>query len=249
MTVIELITNALQDLEELEEGETPTADAAAVGLSRLNDWIDANANESLLVYTLTRVQWALGSAPNYTVGPQGTINMQRPAAPSDITSIGYFDTSLSTPYQDFQVQLVEDAYYQAIPQKALTSTYPQLFHYNATLIAADPDNTDGWGTLTPWPIPTSTSLIGFLYYKTVVDEFTSLTQTILLPKGYRRFFRTSLAIEMAATFGLPVPPQVASAAREGSMTIKRKNVRIDDMLLGYQDGRYDINSDTTIIRR
>lgn len=242
-TVIQLITSALQDLQELQAGETPDADAAAVGLSRLNDWIDANKNEGLLVYTITRTTWALGSAPNYTVGSQGTINMQRPASPEDITNIGYYDTSLSTPYQDFQVALFTDAQYQAVPQKALTSTYPQAFHFNATYGA------DGWATLTPWPIPTSTSLRGFLYAKTTVDEFAALSDVILLPPGYRRFFRTSLAIELASAFGLPVPPQVAQAARDGNITIKRKNVRSMDMNTPFDGGMYDINSDTTIIRR
>jgi hypothetical protein len=243
VTVHELITAALQDLQELESGETANADDAATGLARLNDWIDSNANENLLVYTLTRTSWALGSAPFYTVGLQGTLNMQRPASPSDISSIGYYDTSLSTPYQDVQVSLYTDLEYQAIAQKALTSTYPQAFHYNATF------GTDGWGTLTPWPIPTSTSLRGFLYTKTVVEEFADITDEILLPKGYRRFFRTNLAIELASAFGLPVPEQVAKAARETGITIKSKNVRTEEMASPFDAQQYDINSDVIRIRR
>jgi len=243
VTVIEIITAALQDLQELQAGETPDSDAAAVGLARLNDWIDANANEPLLVYTKTRTTWSLGSAPFYTVGPQGTLNMQRPDSPEDIVAIGYYDTSLTVPYQDIPIGLFSDDAYENIPQKSLTSTYPQGFHYNATF------GTDGWGTLTPWPIPTSISLRGYIYAKTVVDEFASLTDEILLPKGYRRFFRTSLAIELASAFGLPVPPQVAEAARTGGITIKRKNVRSQDMSTPFDGGIYDIKSDTTIIRR
>lgn len=243
MTVIELITAALQDLQELQAGETPDADAAAVGLSRLNDWIDDIKNDGLLVYTITRTTWSLGSAPFYTVGDQGTLNMQRPSSPQDIESLGYFDTSLSTPYQDIPVSLFTDAAYQNIPQKALTSTYPQGFHYNPTY------GTDGWGTLTPWPIPTSTSLNGYLYTKTTVDEFTELSQEILLPAGYRRFFRTSLAIELASAFGLQVPPEVQRAAQQGGFKIKRNNVRQADMSTPFDGGLYDIVSDTTIIRR
>jgi hypothetical protein len=243
ITVIDVITAALQDLEYLDASESPTADDARVGLSRLNDWIDDLKNDSLFVHTIRRTEWTLTSAASYTIGDGADIDVQRPISPTDINCIGYFDTSLSTPYQDFPVSLFTDNWYETIPQKALTSTYPQGFYYDATF------GNSGFGAIIPWPVPTSVSLQGFIYTKIVADEFTSLYSTIMLPPGYRRFFRSNLSIELASAFGLPVPPQVARAAQQGGMKIKRKNVRAADMSLPYDGGRYDINSDMIIIRR
>lgn len=243
-TVIDLITAALQDLQELQAGETPDADAAAVGLSRLNDWLDANKNENLLVFTITRTTWALvASTASYTVGSGGTLNIARPVSPQDVLNVGYYDTTITPNDEILFDGLLSDAAFEVIPQKSLTSTYPQAAYYNPTYSAS------GLGTLTLWPVPTGTTLRGVIYTKTPVDEFTALSDEILLPPGYRRFLRTNLAIELASAFGLPVPPQVATAARDAGIRIKSKNVRTDEMSTPLDACQYDINSDATIIRR
>ena len=59
MTVSELITAALQDLRVLQVGETASANDAAYGLNRLNDWIDSLATEGLTVYSRARTTWTI----------------------------------------------------------------------------------------------------------------------------------------------------------------------------------------------
>jgi hypothetical protein len=62
VTVQELITASLQDLRVIQTGQVASADDTALGLSRLNDWINALATEDLTVYTVLRTTWTLSSA-------------------------------------------------------------------------------------------------------------------------------------------------------------------------------------------
>ncbi len=240
MTVADLITGALIDLSIIQAGETPSAEDSAVGLSRLNDWIDANKILRQLIYTRGRFTWTLGSAPYYTLGSQATINMPRPTNPSDIEGVAYIDTAQGTPATEMQATLYTDDAYRLIAQKSLTSTYPNGFHYEPTF------GVNGWGTLTPWPIPTSTTLRGVIYAKTPVEEFDSSADIIYLPPGYRLFFRTNLAMQLASAFSVPVPPQVQQIASDTMRDVKASNVRMSD--LGFDADLvaplYNINSDT-----
>lgn len=58
----------------------------------------------------------------------------------------------------------------------------QAAYYNPTWTA-------GLGLVYLWPLPTSTTLQGVIYTPVPVAEFASLSTTISLPPGYRRFLR------------------------------------------------------------
>lgn len=239
MTVQDVITAALSDLGILQAGETPDSADSETAFNRFNDWLDANKLLRGLIFHRTRTTWTLGSAPNYSVGSQGTLNMARPTSPSDIDGIAFYDTTI-TPILEMQAALFTEDQFRLIPQKSLTSTYPVGFHYDATF------GVNGWGTLTPWPIPTSTTLKGVIYAKAPVEEFTATTDTIYVPPGYRRFFRTNLAIELASAFGVPVPPQVEQIARTSMHDVKTANLRMTDLDIDIDLTRplYNVFSDT-----
>ena len=95
MTVSQLITAALQDLRVLQVGETASANDAAYGLDRLNDWIDSLATEGLTVYSRARTLWTISAATSYTIGTGATINCARPTGPLAIDNVGFQDTSVS----------------------------------------------------------------------------------------------------------------------------------------------------------
>ncbi len=244
MTVQELITASLQDLRVIQTGETASADDAAFALARLNDWINALATEDLIVYTITRTTWTLSSAASYTIGSGGTINVARPTGPMAIQNIGFQDTSVS-PTMEYNLgpPLTEDAY-AAIAQKALTSVYPQNWYYNPTF-------SSGLGVLIPYPIPTSTTLQGVIYTQTPVSEFSSVSDEIALPPGYRRFLRLGLAQELASAFDAGLTPQLQMSAAEAKSDVKRANMRLSDLssgvagiLFGGAGPHYNIYSDT-----
>jgi hypothetical protein len=246
VTVQDLITASLQDLRVIQTGAVVSADDAALGLSRLNDWINALATEDLTVYTILRTTWTLSTAASYTIGAGATVNVARPTGPMAVENIGFQDTSVS-PTIEYQLGpvLTVDAY-AGIAQKALTSVYPQNWYY-------DPTFTSGFGTLYPYPVPTSTTLEGVIYTQSPVAEFDAITDTIALPPGYRRFLRTGLAMELSSAFDAGLSPALQLAAVESKADVKRANMRLRDLgcgtagvLFGRRTGSnmYNIYSDT-----
>lgn len=227
MSLLDLITRGMQDLQVLQAGEVPSPEDAELCRVTLNDWIDSLATEHLSIYTNTRTVWTLTSAASYTIGTGATINTVRPVRPEDIVNVGYQDTSL-TPVQERLLgpALTEDQY-AGIAAKTFTALYPLGFYYNPTF------GSSGFGTLTPYPIPTSTSLQGVIYSPTPISEFAALTNTVALPPGYRRFLRTNVAVELAPAFvGALVPPTLMQAATESKANIKRANYRLSDLSCG-----------------
>jgi|TARA_R110000824_G_scaffold49264_1_gene138281 hypothetical protein len=226
-TIGDVITASLQDLGLIAASESPTADDSALALSRANDWIDGLATQGLTVYTdNTRTTWTIVSGTtSYTVGTTGTVACSRPTSPDRIVNIGYQDTSVS-PTQEYLLgrPLTNDAYASLTP-KSLTATYPQYWYYEPTF-------TSSLGTLSPWPVPTGSGLEGVIYTPTPVTEFSALTDTILLPPGYRRFYRTSLAMELAPSFSVEPSPSLQRLANDAEVDVKRSNSRTSDLSLG-----------------
>ena len=244
MTVQELITASLQDLRVIQTGEVASADDTALGLSRLNDWINSLATEDLTVYSVLRTTWTLSTAASYTIGDGATVNVARPTGPMAIDSIGFQDTSVS-PTMEYALGpvLTVDAY-AAIAQKDLTSVFPQNWYY-------DPTYTSGFGTLYPYPVPTSSTLEGVIYTQSPVAEFAALTDTVALPPGYRRFLRTGLSMELSSAFDAGLTPALQLAAMESKSDVKRANMRLRDLgcgtagvLFGAAGNIYNIYSDT-----
>jgi hypothetical protein len=72
---------------------------------------------------------------------------------------------------------------------------------------------------------------------------------IALPRGYRRFFRTNLAVEVASAFEVTPPAAIVKAAAESSMRVKASNLRMVDLgmdsrLPGLRGRGYNILTDT-----
>lgn len=245
LTVTDLITRSLQDLNIVAAGDVPTPDDLALGFIRLNDILDDLKNESLLVYTVTRTTWTI--TPNvstYTIGTGATVNVMRPNSAQQIWDIGFIDTSVSPSLERLFGGVMTEDQRENIPQKGLTGVMPVGWYYSPTFGAS------GFGTLVPWPVPTGTTLQGVIYTQTPVDEFNALTDTILVPPGYRRLFRNILTIEIAAAFEKQAPASVTEMVRQGRAKLAAQNLRMVD--LGFSTavpgltpfGAYDILSDT-----
>lgn len=225
-TVQDLLTRALIDLGVYQSGEVLTADDAALGLSTLNDWLDDLGTDSASIYTVSRATWTISTAASYTIGLGATINVPRPVNPQAIENIGYQDTSV-TPVQErlFGAPL-SLAQYESIPQKTLTGVYPNGFYYNPTF------GSTGFGTLTPWPVPSSTTLQGVIYVPIPVVEFTAVAQAVSIPPGYRRFFRSNVAVELSGAFDATPSPGLIKAATESAANVRRANARLVEMSSG-----------------
>lgn len=212
VVVSNLLTYALQRL--LAGMDTPTADDLNTALLRLNDLIDAWKIEGLLVNTFARTTWTLTTATSYTVGSSGTIAIDRPSNAA-LLRFALQDNSLSPAYERPLANYTEQSY-RAIGQKSLTATYPNGFYYNPTTPT---------GTLTPWPVPSGSNLSGVVYAPAPASEV-ALTDTLLLPQGYRRFYRDNLAVELATDFDVEVSQLLMKSAEDSKASVKRANVRM-----------------------
>lgn len=222
-TVQDLITAALRRLRVISGSDPADGDTLTDALLRFNDWIDDLRNEDLLKYARLRTTWALSSATSYTIGSGGTINIDRPISPQDIENCGFIDTALSPTYEYLLgVPLSEDAR-AGIPMKSLTSVYPQSWYYNPTIPL---------GLLYPWPIPSSSSLLGVIYTGINMSEMTLVT-SLVLPPGYRRMLRDGIAIELAPEFHVSDPAilgPLTASYREAKSHIKSSNARLYDLV-------------------
>jgi hypothetical protein len=233
VTVQEIITASLNDLGVLEGGEQPTADDAAQGLSALNTLVDQWAAERLMLSKSQRTTRAITPGlADYTIGPSGLIVIARPVY---LDALRISD-SASTPAIEYQMRdSLTDEGWANVSIKSLTSPRPTEWYYNPTF----PN-----GTLTLWPVPTSSTLTLVIYYPVAVTEFL-LTDTISLPPGYRRMIQKVLAMELGPSYDKKIDAQVIQGAARAEQVVKRSNVRLRDMAvepaaLGRRHGSYNI---------
>jgi hypothetical protein len=231
-----VITPALKEVGVLSIGETPTAEDANDALVSLNQLIDQWAAERLMVYTTTRTTHSItANDGTYTLGATGDITIARPMF---LEGVSILETS-SDPDQETPLdRLTEDAY-AAIVEKALTSTNPTAFYYNPTFPT---------GTLSLFPVPTSTTLTLVLYHPTAVTSFSALSTTVSLPPGYERMLRKNLAVELLPSYGKQPDQLLLKQAMESKEVVKRSNRRTADLqfeaaaLMG-KSGGYNIYTD------
>ncbi len=221
LTPADLITAALKRLRVLQAGEVPSAEDQSDAFQRLNAMLRSWSLQRNTLFQIVRTTWTIvASQTSYTVGTGGQLNIVRPASPSAIDRIGFQDTSLS-PVIEYpgNSPLTEDEYAN-ITLKTFTSPYPQGWYYAPT---------QPYGTLSPFPIPTSATLQGVIYVPTSVTAFSSVTATITLPDGYDLAIQDNLAVLLAPEWGAELAPALVQSAREAKLTIMTRNVRVPEL--------------------
>lgn len=234
-TVRDIGTDALRELGVLATGEVATADDLQYAIDALNRLVDQWASERLMIYTVTRTTKALTSGTqNYSVGTGGDFNVARPVFVNDLR---YSDSSTS-PSQEYSLSSLTDDAWALISQKTLTGSLPSAYYYNPTFPT---------GTISFWPVPTSTTLTGVLYAPQQVAEFTTLSQTISLPPGYRRMLVKNLAVELGPSYERAIGVDLKDQANDAKTVVKRANTRLMDMSIeaaalgSARNHAYDIN--------
>lgn len=109
-------------------------------------------------------------------------------------------------------------------QKAQTSSQVGGVYYDHSWTA-------GLGRLYPWPVPTDDAQAIVLYTPLAQSAFLSLTAPATCPPGQATALRYALAVELAAWFGVAIPPQVADRAVSSLADLKRVNYR--PLVLGF----------------
>lgn len=228
-TAGDIIYGALRLIGQLEEGEVPSADTAQDALAAMNMMSDSWSTERLAVYATQdqTFSWPANQATR-TLGPTGDFVGLRPVLLDDSTY--YVDPSgLSlTP------MIVNEAEYNAIVLKTVTSTYPQVIYAEASHPNA---------TYKIYPVPTQALTWHFISVLEL-SQPASLGTVLSFPPGYLRAFRYNLACELAPEFGVEPSAQIKRIAMVSKRNLKRINNPNDLMampasLMG-NGGRYNI---------
>jgi hypothetical protein len=228
-TAGDIIYGALRLIGQLAEGEVPSADTAQDALAAMNMMIDSWSTERLAVYA-TQDQtftWPAGQATR-TLGPTGDFVGLRPVQLNDATY--YVDPQGLS----FMPAIINEAEYNAIVLKTVTSTYPQVIYAEAS----NPN-----ATYTIYPVPTQALVWHFISVLELAQPATLGTE-LVFPPGYLRAFRYNLACELAPEFGVEPSPQVTRVAMVSKRNLKRINNPGDIMampsgIMG-SPGRYNI---------
>jgi hypothetical protein len=228
-TAGDIIYGALRLIGQLAEGEVPSADTAQDALAAMNMMIDSWSTERLAVYA-TQDQtftWPAGQATR-TLGPTGNFVGLRPVLLDDATY--YVDPQGLS----FMPAIINEAEYNAIVLKTVTSTYPQVIY-------AEPSNPNA--TYSIYPVPTQALVWHFISVLELAQPATLGTE-LVFPPGYLRAFRYNLACELAPEFGVEPSPQVTRVAMVSKRNLKRINNPGDIMampsgIMG-SPGRYNI---------
>jgi hypothetical protein len=228
-TAGDIIYGALRLIGQLAEGEVPSADTAQDALTAMNQMIDSWSTERLSIYA-TQDQtftWPVNQSTR-TLGPTGDFVGLRPVLLDDSTY--YVDPNGLS----FTPMIINEAEYNNIVLKTVTSTYPQVIYAEASFPNA---------TYKIYPVPTQALVWHFISVLELTQP-ASLSTELSFPPGYLRAFRYNLACELAPEFGVEASSEVKRIAMVSKRNLKRINNPNDLMampgsLMG-SGGRYNI---------
>lgn len=114
---------------------------------------------------------------------------------------------------DYPMEIVDQGRYVDIGFKAIQAPWPIVLWYNPTYPL---------GTLFFYQNPSGTAEV-HLYTDNILTNFSSLTQSVSMPQGYKRMVKRMLARELAPEYGAIWTPQQERLAKEAYDYVKSLN--------------------------
>ncbi len=215
-TVLEIITDSLQDAGIISSNETPNATDGQKAFRLLNRILDSDSTEDLMIYNnVNEVFNLISGQATYTIGTGGDFNTSRPI---DITGIYMRDTNGN----DLPCEMLDYEQYADILSKPVTATIALGAYYNASSPLSE---------ITFWPVPAQTSYRAVIWSWKPLTSFTSLADSVILPPGYEDYIESNLALRCCMAFNRAVPQDLSFWARESKAKLKKINVNVP--ILGF----------------
>lgn len=227
MTYLELLTDALRELNILDAEQEAQAADADLALRTLNRMFDAWNADGHAAYVVQNADFTLTPSLNpHTIGPSGTLSAARPVA---IEQAVIVSGSIVYP-----VTLRDLVWWNRLTDPTLTGEIPTDLNYRATATN---------GSIYLWPVPSAANTLR-LALRTSFAEVTADT-VFTLPAGYQDAVMLTLAERLARPFGAQVSADLkmdAAAARARAFQLNDRPVRISTVDAGmpsHGGGRYD----------
>lgn len=215
-TVLEIITDAMQNAGILGSNEVPNATDGQKAFRLLTRMLDADSTESLMIYNNVEEVFTLTSGQQtYTMGTGGDFNTSRPV---NITQAYMRDTNGN----DLGIAILDYERYSEILSKQIDSSIALALYYNAGYPLSE---------ITLWPIVQNSSYRLVLWSWKLLSNFTGLSDTIVFPPGYEDYVESNLTVKCCMGFSRPVPPEIAAWALESKAKLKRINVNTPQLSL------------------
>lgn len=238
-TALDIIEDSLQLLQVYAPGEVVSDADAQRMLTTLNSMLDVWSNLTLSCFRILEQSCVLiGGQQQYTVGPGGYVNGQRPIKILDGPGTAYV--------QDFNgnnssVTVVARDQWNLYGNRSLliTSDFPDTLFYDPQFPL---------GIINLMPIPTIGYTLYFDSYAQLADLDT-LASTLSLPPGYNRAIVTNLAVCAKPYFKTgQLDPLIIAEAMKTHGDIKRSNMRpnvavMEPELVSRASVSYDIYTD------
>lgn len=204
-TVRDLIKKALKQNGVLSLNEAPSDEEATDAFDTLNMLMASWSNEQMLTYVRVRESFTLtGSQSTYTIGTGGDFNTDRPI--QIISAV----LRLSSGGVDYPLTLITDEAYEEQISNKDVGGIPEFLNY---------DYGYPLGKIRLWAVP-STGHELHLTSNKELTQFTDIDDVVSLPPGWERMIITSLAVELAPTFGVSVTPDLMRLAKEAKGSVK-----------------------------
>lgn len=202
---IDIITRAMRRAGIIGVGETPAAEETDDALDVLNEILEQWTLDGLMIYRSQEIIHPLTGASSYTIGEGGDIDAVRP--------VGIEGAFVRLGGLDVPVQVVSDVKFNSVCLKGIKGR-PEFLRYDASMPA---------GRIDLWPVPDS----GYDLHLIIGQPFTPVEHSadeLILPTGYSRALRLTLAVDLCGEFERPVPIDLAQLAIDARAAIMRQNI-------------------------
>ena len=206
------IQGALKLIGVLDPIETMSAEDGADGLVMLNNIVDTMNIEDLNLYSIVNVTGTF-TGSTATIGAAQTFDTPRPIR---IKSAFYRDGTI-----DYPIEIITEAKYNSLALKTVTGAFPEVLYYDAFAPT---------GNIYVYPVSPSNT-----YYLQVMSQlvaFADLDTSYDLPQGYNKYLMYTLAEELAPLYRLEPPPSVRNIGVKTRRTVRRGNVKVNELSLG-----------------
>lgn len=216
VSALDIISAAMMELGVLSASESPSAEDAQWGLTKLQRIIDRYNARLPMIYNVNFTIFTMPAQGNpFTIGPGATFDVnQRPVS---IPSIGLILSG--TPGVEIPMNRRDNDWWANNRIKDLTSTFPTDYYYSPDWLIQD----DGgaWGQIFFWPEPTSSFQIN-VQSRQVLGEFNAVTDDFSMPPAYWDLIVYELAISLGPSFGVQ-PNSVLVAGQKAALKAVQGN--------------------------
>lgn len=213
MTGAALAQMALEELGVLQEGESMTAEQAAIVIPRFTLLLDTFSSwQDMIWYEETQLFPLVAGQLEYTIGPDSA---DLPLSARPVKIIGAQIRLSNDPSVDFSILEESPSDYNTIALKSLQA-YPREYSYNPTIPNA---------RIKFWPVPSSNLYGVLLTLRMPLAEITTsnMNNILNLPPGFMECIMYNLAVRIAPAFGAEAAGTTRGAASTLLTKIKQQN--------------------------